>query len=175
MLLVSSTISYAEIVGRLSVHWSPKHHSAKHAQIFADEVNKRANGKLKIEVYPSKQLFGIREVMGAVTSGAVELGGIVGVVSFPPINKNFNVIFFVLEEYFDKETNNIWKKPRKKPITQSKLGKALNVTFQQIQKYESGHNGLSSIKLLEVCNFFNKFNPLFIIKSKIIHEQIRKC
>ena len=89
--LASSTAAFAEIVGRLSVHWSPKHHSAKHAQIFADEVNKRANGKLKIEVYPSKQLFGIREVMGAVTSGAVELGGIVGVVSFPPINKNFNV------------------------------------------------------------------------------------
>ena len=92
--VISSTASYAEIVGRLSVHWSPKHHSAKHAQIFADEVNKRANGKLKIEVYPSKQLFGIREVMGAVTSGAVELGGIVGVVSFPPINKNFNVASF---------------------------------------------------------------------------------
>ena len=73
----SSAVLAAEIVGRLSVHWSPKHHSAKHAQIFADEVNKRANGKLKIEVYPSKQLFGIREVMGAVTSGAVELGGIV--------------------------------------------------------------------------------------------------
>ena len=50
--------------------------------------------KIKIEVYPSKQLFGIREVMGAVTSGAVELGGIVGVVSFPPINKNFNVASF---------------------------------------------------------------------------------
>ena len=92
--LVSSTAAFAEIVGRLSVHWSPKHHSAKHAQIFADEVNKRAKGKLKIEVYPSKQLFGIREVMGAVTSGAVELGGIVGVVSFPPINKNFNVASF---------------------------------------------------------------------------------
>jgi len=90
----SSAVLAAEIVGRLSVHWSPKHHSAKHAQIFADEVNKRAKGKLKIEVYPSKQLFGIREVMGAVTSGAVELGGIVGVVSFPAINKNFNVASF---------------------------------------------------------------------------------
>tara|TARA_Y100000748_G_scaffold250062_1_gene215076 strand:- start:83 stop:1099 length:1017 start_codon:yes stop_codon:yes gene_type:complete len=92
--VISSTAAFAEIVGRLSVHWSPKHHSAKHAQIFADEVNKRAKGKLKIEVYPSKQLFGVREVMGAVTSGAVELGGILGVVSFPPINKNFNVASF---------------------------------------------------------------------------------
>ena len=62
-----------------------------HLQMFADEVTKRSNGRLKIEYYPSKQLFGIREILGAITSGAVELGGVVGVVSFPPINKNFNV------------------------------------------------------------------------------------
>ena len=49
--VISSTTAFAEIVGRLSVHWSPKHHSAKHAQIFADEVNKRANGKLKIDCW----------------------------------------------------------------------------------------------------------------------------
>ena len=79
--VLTSTAAFSEIVGRLSVHWSPKHHSAKHSQIFADEVNKRSNGRLKIEVYPSKQLFGVREVMGAVASGAVELGGILGVVS----------------------------------------------------------------------------------------------
>ena len=93
--VLTSTAAFSEIVGRLSVHWSPKHHSAKHSQIFADEVNKRSNGRLKIEVYPSKQLFGVREVMGAVASGAVELGGILGVVSFPPINKNFNVASFL--------------------------------------------------------------------------------
>ena len=80
-----------EIVARMSGHWSPTHQSSIHAQIFADEVTKRSNGRLKIEYYPSKQLFGIREVLGAITSGAVELGGVVGVVSFPPINKNFNV------------------------------------------------------------------------------------
>jgi TRAP-type C4-dicarboxylate transport system substrate-binding protein len=75
----------------MSGHWSPKHQSAIHSQIFADEVTKRSEGRLTIQFYPSKQLFGIREVMGAVSSGAVELGGVVGVVSFPPINKNFNV------------------------------------------------------------------------------------
>ena len=50
LVFSSTSVLAAEIVGRLSVHWSPKHHSAKHAQIFADEVNKRAKGKLKIEV-----------------------------------------------------------------------------------------------------------------------------
>ena len=87
-----ASVTYAEnLVARMSGHWSPKHQSAIHSQIFADEVTKRSNGRLTIEFYPSKQLFGIREVMGAITSGAVELGGVVGVVSFPPINKNFNV------------------------------------------------------------------------------------
>ena len=67
-LIISSTsVLASEIVGRLSVHWSPKHHSAKHAQIFADEVNNRAKGKLKMEGYAAKQLMGIREVVGAVT------------------------------------------------------------------------------------------------------------
>ena len=83
-----------EHVARLSVHWSPTHHSAIHAQMFADEVNRRAEGRMRIDVFPSGQLFGIREQLGAVTSGAVEMGGIVGVVSFPPINKNYNVVSF---------------------------------------------------------------------------------
>ena len=81
-------------VARLSVHWGPKHHSAIHTQMFADEVNKRAEGRLRVDVFPSGQLFGIREQLGAVTSNAVEMGGIVGVVSFPPINKNYTVVSF---------------------------------------------------------------------------------
>ncbi|XAT56512.1 hypothetical protein GN241_03530 [Rhodobacteraceae bacterium IMCC1335] len=91
-LTTLTSSAFAEnFVARMSGHWSPKHQSAIHSQIFADEVTKRSDGRLTIQFYPSKQLFGIREVMGAITSGAVELGGVVGVVSFPPINKNFNV------------------------------------------------------------------------------------
>ena len=91
MSLTSFQAVAGQIVARMSGHWSPTHQSSIHSQMFADEVTKRSNGRLKIEYYPSKQLFGIREVLGAITSGAVELGGVVGVVSFPPINKNFNV------------------------------------------------------------------------------------
>ena len=80
---------------------------------------------------------------------------------------------FIVEDFFDKETKNVWKKPKKKPITQSKLGKALNVTFQQIQKYESGHNGLSSIKLLEVSNFFNKPLEYFTSDATELLEKVR--
>ena len=99
--------AYAEnLVARMSGHWSPKHQSAIHSQIFADEVTKRSEGRLTIQFYPSKQLFGIREVMGAVSSGAVELGGVVGVVSFPPINKNFNVASYPgLFSSYDQQRN----------------------------------------------------------------------
>ena len=94
VIMFPNLSSAEEYTARLSGHWSPKHQSAIHSQMFADEVTKRSNGRLKIDFYPSKQLFGIREVLGAVTSGAVELGGVVGVVSFPSINKNFNVASF---------------------------------------------------------------------------------
>jgi TRAP-type C4-dicarboxylate transport system substrate-binding protein len=91
-LLISGTAQAQEYVARLSVHWGSTHHSAIHAEMFANEVNKRAKGRLRIDYFPSGQLFGIREQLGAVTSGAVEMGGIVAVVAFPPINKNFNVV-----------------------------------------------------------------------------------
>lgn len=80
-----------EIVARLSYHWAPQHHSARYCQEFADRVNERGAGKIRIETYPSAQLFGIREIGGALTAGAVELGGVVGTVTFPPVNKNYNV------------------------------------------------------------------------------------
>ena len=95
LLLSALMVQGQEYTARISGHWPPKHQSAIHAQMFADEITKRSDGRLKVEFFPSKQLgFGIREVMGAVTSGAVEMGGVVGVVSFPSINKNFNVASF---------------------------------------------------------------------------------
>ena len=38
-------------------------------------------------------------------------------------------------------------------LTQTKVALAINVTFQQIQKYEKGTNGVSSIRLLQLSNY----------------------
>jgi len=38
-------------------------------------------------------------------------------------------------------------------LTQTQVAKAINVTFQQIQKYEKGTNGVSSSRLLQLANF----------------------
>merc|ERR1712086_516485 len=38
-------------------------------------------------------------------------------------------------------------------LTQTKVAQAINVTFQQIQKYEKGTNGISSNRLLQLANY----------------------
>jgi transcriptional regulator with XRE-family HTH domain len=41
-------------------------------------------------------------------------------------------------------------------ISQHALGKALGVTFQQIQKYERGQNRVSAARLFDICKVLNK-------------------
>ena len=38
-------------------------------------------------------------------------------------------------------------------LTQTKVANAINVTFQQIQKYEKGTNGVSSSRLIQLSTF----------------------
>jgi len=38
-------------------------------------------------------------------------------------------------------------------LTQTKVAQAINVTFQQIQKYEKGTNGISSLRVMQLSNF----------------------
>lgn len=40
-------------------------------------------------------------------------------------------------------------------FNQSDLGRAIDVTFQQVQKYEKGTNRISASKLWQVARFFN--------------------
>ena len=70
-------------------------------------------------------------------------------------------------------------------LTQTKVGKVLNYSFQQIQKYEKGTNAVSSLGLLRLANFFKvpityfyegyseyqipKESPIIIVKD-IVNE-----
>jgi|TARA_Y100000310_G_scaffold217398_1_gene218455 transcriptional regulator with XRE-family HTH domain len=38
-------------------------------------------------------------------------------------------------------------------LTQTKVAQAISVTFQQIQKYEKGTNGISSLRIMQLANF----------------------
>ncbi len=41
-------------------------------------------------------------------------------------------------------------------VTQNELGELVGVTFQQIQKYETGLNKVSASRLYEICRVLNK-------------------
>ena len=59
-----------------------------------------------------------------------------------------------MEDNFNKHLGNKLKLRRLAlGLTQTKVAKAINVTFQQIQQYEKGTNGVSSIRLLQLANY----------------------
>ena len=57
----------------------------------------------------------------------------------------------------DNFNNHLGKKLRIRRLslglTQTKVAQAINVTFQQIQKYEKGTNGVSSNRLMQLAEF----------------------
>jgi len=60
----------------------------------------------------------------------------------------------LMDDNFNKHLGNKLKLRRLAlGLTQTKVAKAINVTFQQIQKYEKGTNGVSSIRLLQLANY----------------------
>ena len=88
-----------------------------------------------------------------------------------------------MDENFNKHLGNKLKLRRLAlGLTQTKVAKAINVTFQQIQKYEKGTNGVSSIRLLQLSNylkvpinyFFEDYSEYLInlCKSKEGHMHI---
>ena len=59
-----------------------------------------------------------------------------------------------MDDNFNKHLGNKLKLRRLAlGLTQTKVAKAIHVTFQQIQKYEKGTNGVSSIRLLQLANY----------------------
>ena len=61
-----------------------------------------------------------------------------------------------MEDNFNKHLGNKLKLRMRRlslGLTQTKVANAINVTFQQIQKYEKGTNGVSSSRLIQLSNF----------------------
>jgi C4-dicarboxylate-binding protein DctP len=58
---------------RITLDTNPTHVRNKTIALFVEEMNRRAPGKLEIEVYPSAQLFRDRDVAKALRQGSVEM------------------------------------------------------------------------------------------------------
>ena len=59
---------------RITLQLPIKHHLGQNLVDFQKEVEKATNGEIKIEIYPSAQLYKDKEVPQAVASGAIEMG-----------------------------------------------------------------------------------------------------
>jgi transcriptional regulator with XRE-family HTH domain len=69
----------------------------------------------------------------------------------------------------DKKIGSVIRMQRVKlGMSQSELGNALGVTFQQIQKYERGTNAVASTRIPDLCRALEMTpNDLFGVSSKI--------
>ena len=76
-----------------------------------------------------------------------------------------NVLYIVVGERL--------KDARKKAkLTQSKLAKKLNISFQQIGKYEKGENGLNAIRILQISNILN-LPKSYLLENIELLEKVR--
>ena len=72
--------------------------------------------------------------------------------------------YIQIKEIVDGEFRGTYK-PVKRLVPQTRLAKAVGVTFQQIQKYEQGKNGCSIPKLLLIGKFLKKPLNYFISET----------
>ena len=72
----------------------------------------------------------------------------------------------------DKKIGSVIRMRRiKLGMSQGELGKALGVTFQQIQKYENGANAIASTRIPDLCKILEMTpNDLFGVSAKMDGE-----
>ena len=73
------------------------------------------------------------------------------------------------DHLIDKKIGSVIRMQRVKlGLSQSDLGNALGVTFQQIQKYERGANAVASTRIADLCRALEMTpNDLFGVSAKI--------
>ena len=73
------------------------------------------------------------------------------------------------DHLIDKKIGSVIRMRRVKlGLSQTDLGNALGVTFQQIQKYENGTNAVASTRISDLCRALEMMpNDLFGVSSKI--------
>ena len=71
--LLATPVS-AERVLRVTLQLPINHHLGQNITAFKEQVERETDGEIKIEIYPSAQLYKDNEVPKAVASGAIEMG-----------------------------------------------------------------------------------------------------
>lgn len=132
LTILYTQTALAEKVLRLTLQLPATHHLGQNVQSFADEVNKKTNGEIKVEIYPSAQLYKDKEVPQAVASGAVEMGvaaltRFVGTI--PAVDLFYVPFLFADEEAVKKAVAK--KSPVRQPIDDAVLKTGARILWWQ--------------------------------------------
>lgn len=78
LALASAGAAEAQTVLKYATQLPKTHHLTKADYRFAELVEEKSGGRLKVEVYPAGQLYSGPSLVKAVTSGAIEMGIVYG-------------------------------------------------------------------------------------------------
>lgn len=144
----------AQVTARLSYHWGPSHESAIMSKKLADEVTQRSGGKLKIDVFPSGQLYTIRQIIGALSAGSVEMGGVVTHNQIAAVDRDWNV--FQLPNFWssiEQQREFLAKSPEGKALRERVLKKTglAHIAYVPVGPYVtfSAKSDLSSVAAMK--------------------------
>ena len=71
--LVSNSFA-ADVTMRISIQLPMKSHLGQNLLLFKNDVEKKSNGEIEVQIYDSAQLYKDKEVPAAVGSGSIESG-----------------------------------------------------------------------------------------------------
>jgi len=90
LLTASALAQQAVFKGRLSYHWFPTHGCAINSEKFAKMVKEKTNGQVELTTFGSAQLYSLQEIVTALSTGAVDFGGVVD-TSFTAVDQNIGI------------------------------------------------------------------------------------
>lgn len=131
IFMVTGTANATKLL-RLTLQLPATHHLGLNIQEFVDEVAARTNGEIKIEMYPSAQLYKDSEVPQAVASGAVEMG-VASISQFagtiPAVDVFYVPFLFLSQEALDKAVQK--DSPVRVPLDEAILATGTRVMWWQ--------------------------------------------
>ena len=158
---------------RLSFHWGTDHESAVMSTKFANEVNRRSGGKLKVDVFPNGQLYTIRQITGALSAGSVEIGGVVTHNQFSSIDKDWNIVQFPnMFTSIEQQRRFLAESPEGRALRQRVLAKAnlVHLAYVPVGPYvtfssKSDMNSVASMKGLKARSLAASERPGFAARG----------
>lgn len=87
---IGQTQSKTVYRARFSYHWFPTHGCAIASEKFAKMVREKTHGQVQITTFGSGQLYSLQQIVTALSTGAVELGGVVD-TSFVAVDPNIGI------------------------------------------------------------------------------------